>query len=190
MTGLSVEAMEFLQAKGLSLGDVIEFARMIEQPKIRSANAERQARFRRRRASVTADSNVTDNVTSNALRPPYEETSTPPVSSNDETRRAKPKPKPVAKPVGVSEQTWLDFNTHRKTRGGPITETGLIGIQREADVAGWTLEAALAEAVTRNWQGFKAKWVEDKSEPAANGSFLASLSARSRTLEPAESLPR
>ena len=37
------------------------------------------------------------------------------------------------------------------------------GIQREADKAGWPLDAALRECITRNWQSFKADWVKDTS---------------------------
>jgi hypothetical protein len=35
-------------------------------------------------------------------------------------------------------------------------------IQREADKAGWSLEQALSETVTRGWRSFKADWVKDK----------------------------
>lgn len=40
-----------------------------------------------------------------------------------------------------------------------FTDTALAGFEREATQAGWTLEAALREAIERGWQGFKAEWV-------------------------------
>lgn len=62
---LTVEQMLFLAGKGLSIADVIDFAKLNEKP-ARSANAERQARFRQRqREGDSVTSNVTNNVTDN-----------------------------------------------------------------------------------------------------------------------------
>jgi len=43
-----------------------------------------------------------------------------------------------------------------------MTETALKGIEREAKKAGWSLEKAISECVTRGWQSFKADWVKEK----------------------------
>lgn len=69
----------------------------------------------------------------------------------------------VAPPVGVSDSVWQDFVRHRKAKKAQVTQTVIDGIQREADKAGWTMEAALRECITRNWQSFKADWVADKN---------------------------
>jgi len=69
----------------------------------------------------------------------------------------------VATPVGVSDSVWQDFVRHRKAKKAQVTQTVIDGIQREADKAGWTMEAALRECITRNWQSFKADWVADKN---------------------------
>lgn len=69
----------------------------------------------------------------------------------------------VAPPVGVSDSVWHDFVRHRKAKKAQVTQTVIDGIQREADKAGWTMEAALRECITRNWQSFKADWVADKN---------------------------
>lgn len=68
----------------------------------------------------------------------------------------------VSKPNGVNDQVWSDFIAHRKAKKAPVSKTALTGVQREADKAGWSLEAALTEIVVRNWQGFKAEWVAPK----------------------------
>jgi hypothetical protein len=65
----------------------------------------------------------------------------------------------IEKPIDVSEAVWRDFKRQRKK---PVTDTALRGIKREADKAGWTLQAALEEATTRGWESFKADWVKDK----------------------------
>ena len=68
-------------------------------------------------------------------------------------------------PEGVSEQVWQDFKKSRKTMRAAITQSAIDGIQREANKAGWTMEAALMECCARGWRGFKAEWVADKGTP-------------------------
>jgi ribosomal protein S13 len=71
----------------------------------------------------------------------------------------------AAKPDGFCDQLWKDWKNHRKAA---FTETALKGIEREAAKAGWTLEAAITEAIERGWQGFKSDWVEGKKNGTAN----------------------
>ncbi|PZQ55750.1 MAG: hypothetical protein DI555_06910 [Novosphingobium pentaromativorans] len=70
-----------------------------------------------------------------------------------------------AKPDEVSAQTWADFLDLRKRKRAQLTPTAMAGIVREAAKAGWTLEDALAETVTRGWQSFKADFVEGRRSP-------------------------
>jgi DNA-binding transcriptional MocR family regulator len=65
------------------------------------------------------------------------------------------------RPDGVSEVVWIDWVALRKAKKASVSQTALNGIAREADRAGWPLEDALAEMVSRNWQGFKADWVKE-----------------------------
>lgn len=176
---LTVEQMEFLQERGLSLADVIEFARL--NPKAaRSANAERQARFRQRQKQVAADdsvtdgviNNVTDNTTSNVIvtplsLPPNENISNPPTHTPGNNTRTRKGTETPAKPDGVSPETWRDFLDLRKRKGSPLTETALKGISREASKAGWPLEAALEKCVVRGWQGFEVDWLKGEKPPSA-----------------------
>ncbi len=69
----------------------------------------------------------------------------------------------------VSEQVLSDWMAHRKEKRAKVTATAVRGIQREADKAGVTLEAALAMCCARGWTGFKADWVND-SRPNGNHS--------------------
>jgi hypothetical protein len=71
----------------------------------------------------------------------------------------------ASKPDGFCDQLWKDWKRHRKT---PFTPTALRGIEKQADLAGWTLEAAITEAIERGWQSFKSEWVEGKKNGAAN----------------------
>lgn len=68
-------------------------------------------------------------------------------------------------PDGVSEEVWADFLAIRKAKRSPLTDTAVKQIQAEAKKAGWTMEEALMESVSRGWQGFKADWVKDLPGP-------------------------
>lgn len=110
--------------------------------------------------------------------PPIEEF-IPPVSSNDETtpsRKTKQAQGVPAKPDGVEDRVWADFVRHRQKKGG-VTDTAIAGIEREAGIAGWTLNDALAEVAARNWQGFKAAWVADKPPDRGGGAPTDYLTA-------------
>lgn len=165
-SGCSAEQMAAIMKADLEEQEKGRIARLEAQ---RAGNAERQQRFR--------DKRVTRRNRSNALRavtPPIEEI-IPPVSSSDETQPA-PKAPGIAKPVGVKDQTWIDFQRVRKAKKAPLTQTAMDGIEREASAAGWSMESALAECVTRNWQAFKAEWVSGKPAGANDGSYLDHLS--------------
>lgn len=73
--------------------------------------------------------------------------------------------KNIHKPENVTQDTWKDFLLIRESKKAKVTQTALNAIQREADKANWTLEEALKEIITRNWQGFKAEWVKAKPQP-------------------------
>lgn len=68
----------------------------------------------------------------------------------------------IAKPDDVSESVWADFLVIRKEKKSPLTQTALLGIRREADKAGVSLETALQTSCARGWQSFKADWVAEK----------------------------
>lgn len=112
------------------------------------------------------------------VRPPFEKGEHP-FSEKEEkgthpseqrTERPKKKRTSIARPDGVSEQVWNDFSALRNKRRAPITETALKGIQREAEKAGITLEAALSTCCERGWQGFKAEWYRREKLEQKNAS--------------------
>jgi hypothetical protein len=92
-----------------------------------------------------------------------------------QTKRSK-----VNTPQGVTNETWDGFIAQRKLSKATITQTVINSIQREADKAGWSLEQALAETVTRGWRSFKADWVKDKVQAAPMKSFRQMDEERSK----------
>ena len=162
----------------------------------RASNAERQRRFKARRNDETPDGNAGNalpNVTAvtPALSPfPNENKSNPnPHTHPDNKPARKGKIQPPAKPDDVSPQIWADFLNHRKTKGSPVSETATTGIRREAEKAGWAMNAALTETVLRGWQGFKAEWVQSDAPKAppdqsAGNSLMRSIHAHKSRQEP------
>lgn len=68
----------------------------------------------------------------------------------------------IEKPENVDQQIWDDFCKIRQTKKAPVTQTAINGITKQAGIAGYTLNEALAICCERNWQGFKADWVDKK----------------------------
>ena len=77
----------------------------------------------------------------------------------EKRREETDKEKEIEAPEGVSQQVWDSFVKQRKTKKAQVTQLVIDGIQKQAHIAGWTLEDALNEVVVRNWQSFKAEWV-------------------------------
>ena len=69
--------------------------------------------------------------------------------------------KRIQAPDGVDKKIWDDFVQLRKAKKAVITETGIKGLQREANKAGYSLQEALETCCSRGWVGFKASWVQD-----------------------------
>ena len=87
----------------------------------------------------------------------------PETERETETKKEKEGKAPiVAIPDGVSVSVWHDFTKHRKAKRAQITQRVIDDIAKQAELAGWTLDDALAEIVVRNWQSFKAEWVKPK----------------------------
>jgi uncharacterized protein YdaU (DUF1376 family) len=98
--------------------------------------------------------------------------STPPQQEANGEANSPPNPPPIAtinhKPVtinhintpdGVDDLVWQDFVAMRKKKRATVTDRVIEGLQKEAEIAGWSLNDALKECVVRGWQAFKAEWV-------------------------------
>jgi hypothetical protein len=82
-----------------------------------------------------------------------------PSSSSSSSSSNKRKPKNIDKPEGVNQQIWDDFILIRNAKKAPLTQVAWNGIVREANKAGFSVDAALREICERNWTAFKAEWV-------------------------------
>jgi hypothetical protein len=83
-------------------------------------------------------------------------------TEREKEKETKKKATIVACPDFVEQQVWDDFLSIRKAKNAPMSETALKAIEREAKKAGWSLNMAISESVSRGWQSFKAEWVKEK----------------------------
>jgi len=119
--------------------------------KSEKASASAKARWNKKDANalqMQSESNATHN--------------TLPITQDTEHKTQK-KATVVATPFGVSDSVWQEFIAHRKSKKARVTQLVIDGIQKEASIAGWSLEDALKETIVRNWQSFKADWVKDEN---------------------------
>ena len=100
----------------------------------------------------------------------------------------------VARPDGVSEQTWTDWLQLRKAKRAPVTETVLRGAISEAAKAGLTLNRFLEIWCRRGSQGLEADWLKpnERAGPAAppnKPSAAADFRGKTYDATPTDQLP-
>jgi len=98
------------------------------------------------------------------IAPPIAPPNATPIATNYQeplTNNHKPK-NTVAPPFGVTDSVWQDWLKLRKAKKAAVTQTAIDGIQREADKAMVSLQAALEMCCERGWTGFKAEWLQPK----------------------------
>lgn len=91
----------------------------------------------------------------------------PMLNNNQQTinnKQIKPTATKVACPSDVSLNTWNDFLILRRSKKLPITETALLGITREAEKAGLTLQQTIVICCERGWGGFKSDWLKEEAK--------------------------
>jgi pyocin large subunit-like protein len=65
--------------------------------------------------------------------------------------------------AGVSECLMADYMAVRKAkRAGPLTDTAISALHREAEKAGITVSEAIQFCCENSWQGFNAGWYADR----------------------------
>lgn len=75
---------------------------------------------------------------------------------------------------GVSTELLADYLQVRKAKkAGPLTDTAIAGLQREAGKAGITLAQAVTACVEFGWQGFNAGWYAERTKDKPGQIFTA-----------------
>lgn len=78
--------------------------------------------------------------------------------------------KVAKRPDDVSDEVWQAFKTLRAAKRAPVTDLALIGLRREAEKAGLSLQQAMTVCVQFGWQGFRAEWYAGRSLKALTAS--------------------
>lgn len=99
---------------------------------------------------------------------------------------------------GIPDSLTADFLAVRKAkRAGPLTDTALAGIRREAEKAGLTLEQAITVCCENSWTGFNAGWHAERQQKRGaafitgnTGETAYQRSMRERMQEAAPSIAR
>lgn len=82
----------------------------------------------------------------------------------------------------IPDGLLADFMKVRKAkRAGPLTDTAIKGIQREADKAGISLENAVTACCEFGWQGFNADWYAERSAKKTPGQTTSKASPGKHT---------
>ncbi|WP_147309716.1 hypothetical protein [Cupriavidus taiwanensis] len=129
-----------------------------DSAKHRAQKSERQARWR-----ANKDASVDGHVDGDA--------STDATTREEKRREEKEKTKRASLAVsdlvadGLTEEIAADWLAHRRSKKAPLTATAWAGVKREAQKAGWSLQAAVEKAMARGWQGFEAAWVSGEAAP-------------------------
>lgn len=81
-----------------------------------------------------------------------------------ETDKKKKSATIVACPDSVSQQTWNDWMLVRKDKKAKtLTQTGWNQFVKQVELSGWTLEKAISHCCLKQWVGFDASWVAQKT---------------------------
>jgi hypothetical protein len=87
--------------------------------------------------------------------------------TGEQGNHTKPPKAEVEKPDDIDRQAWEDWRATRKSkRAGPITQTAMDLIRREASAAGIGLQEAVALAAGSGWITFKAEYMRSRGSPA------------------------
>lgn len=88
-----------------------------------------------------------------------------PTTNNQEPKKKQRTAVPC--PIDVDPLIWDDWLQVRKAkRAGPVTETALQAIKKQASIVNWTLQQAIEQCAARGWQGFHAEWVSRPQKTA------------------------
>jgi hypothetical protein len=130
-----------------------------------AAVAERVRRHREAKKESGALQSVTDdNVTrGNAPETPAASAS---ASASEKKKGARARPRVADRPDDVDEDTWQDWVAHRRTKKAATSATVLKTLRAEGGKAKLSLSQVMALQVANGWQGFRADWLDTKTDKA------------------------
>lgn len=171
---ISANTLGLLMAAGLEGDELMAIVRSIEAdtaPKAKSANAERQARFRARQKAESVTNNVTSNVTETSQVTPLVC-----VDAKLKTTQIEPVKKTTpSRDVSDFKAALSDLDAdrlealikHRKSKKAQMTGHAARLFLKDVAACGISLADAVDTCISRNWITVKPDWL---AKPAARGS--------------------
>jgi hypothetical protein len=198
---VSAETLRLLMDAGIEGDDLLRIVESIDQtPKQRSANAERQARFRAKNKGEGVISNVISNVTKSVTSPARVEgnSSNLEISNKNNKKTAREHLSDFkASLLDLGEERLEALVLHRKAKNAALTGYAAKLFRKDCADSGISTAAGADMAMSRGWITVKAEWLRDKQrstappprEPrnAGERAFLA-MQGRKSELEPTENL--
>jgi len=90
-------------------------------------------------------------------------------TSNGTSKGTRKEPVSVAHIDGIPESLLVDYLAVRKAKkAGPLTQTAIDGLKREAAKAGLSLSEAVTVCCEAGWQGFNAGWYANRTGSAGS----------------------
>ncbi|MDP9907936.1 hypothetical protein J2W27_000029 [Variovorax boronicumulans] len=119
-------------------------------------------------------------------RPPHGPEASISIRKASMKHQASRKREPAPCPEDVPQALMADYLKVRMAKkAGPLTETALAGLRREAGKAGISMEAAITACCEFGWQGFNADWYAQR-RPQEVASAMATSDPESRSAVEAE----
>lgn len=116
------------------------------------------------RESLANAKQVLDNCQAPACTPTPTPTTTP-TTKKTKTHTTRHSPLVWLCDKGVQRQHAEDWLAIRKVKRLPATQTALEAIERQAELAGFTMQAVIRICCEKGWAGFKASWMETEGSP-------------------------
>jgi len=85
-------------------------------------------------------------------------------TKNQEPRTKNQEPEKYISAAGVSKEAWEGFQAIRRARKAPVTVTVLRSLEKQAGLAGMTLDDAMRLCAERGWLTMRADWVAGKQQ--------------------------
>lgn len=177
---VSADTLGLLIAAGLDGDDLLRVVASIEadnKPKPRSANAERQARFRANRRAQNVTNNVTSNATDNVtavttLARVEDITSNLEISEQEENKKDNA-PKARVSDLAAFKAELQDLDNdhiealikHRRAKRAQITGLSARLFRKDAGTCGMSLVEAVDTCIGRNWITVKPEYFAARNQP-------------------------
>jgi hypothetical protein len=74
-------------------------------------------------------------------------------------------------PQEVTPEVWKDWVALRNKNKSPVTQLVINGLNKQAKIAGMTLNDVLEICIIKGWRSFEASWIKPEDKPSKKPNF-------------------